>query len=111
MIIFTKLFAVFLAILVISKTLHDYRKRLEPFATFLFWTIAWLGIVYVTLRPELFFAFTQSLANKNVGMGTLVGLAFVFLFYITYRVYVKAHRLERKLRDIVIEIGLRDIDE
>ena len=111
MIIFTKIVSILLALLVISKTYLDYKKKREGLTMFLFWSITWVAIVYVAIKPSIFYKFATSLSNKDVGMGTFVGLAFVFLFYITYRVYVKANRLEQKLKDIVMKIGIKDIDE
>lgn len=111
MIIITKIFAIILALTVITKTFYDYRKKREILSTFLFWTIAWILIVYVALKPSLFYNLLSNMANENIGIGTFVGIAFIFLFYITYRVYMKANRMERQIRDIVMKIGIKDIDE
>jgi len=111
MIILTKILAVFLALLVISKSFYDYKKKQESLTTFLFWSAAWAGIVYVAINPSVFYKFLINLGNENIGMGTFVGIAFIFLFFITYRVYVKAHRLEQKIKDIVMKIGIKDIDK
>lgn len=111
MIIITKIFAIILALTVITKTFHDYRKKREILSTFLFWTVAWILIVYVALKPSLFYNLLSKMSNENIGIGTFVGIAFIFLFYITYRVYMKANRMERQIRDIVMKIGIKDIDE
>ncbi len=111
MIIVTKIFAIILAFTVISKGFYDYKKKKEILSTFLFWTIAWLFIVYVTLKPSLFYNLLSRMADENIGIGTFVGVAFIFLFYITYRVYIKTDRLERQIRDIVMKIGIREIIE
>ncbi len=111
MIIFTKIFAVFLALLVISKAYHDYKKKNDSIIVLLFWTITWILIAYVALKPELFYYFVSKMANENVGLGTFVGIAFISLFYVTYRVYVKANRLERQIRDIVMKVALKDIKD
>jgi len=111
MIIFTKIFAILLALTVITKTFYDYKKKREILSTFAFWTIAWVLIVYVALKPTLFYNLLSSMANENIGIGTFVGVAFIFLFYITYRVYIKANRLERQIKDIVMRIGIKDIED
>ena len=111
MIILTKLFAYFLALLVICKTIYDYKKKKESFIMLMFWSLTWIGICYVATFPSIFYKFATSLSNQNIGSGTLVGLALIFLFYITYRVYAKANRLEQKIRDIVLRIGIKDINE
>lgn len=111
MIIFTKIFAVILAVTVITKAFHDYKKKQENIVMFLFWTIAWILIAYVALKPSLFYTFVTHLSNESIGMGTFVGIAFIFLFFIVYRVYIKANRLERQIKDIVMKIGIQDIIE
>lgn len=111
MIIVAKIIAVILALLVITKSFHDYKKRNEGIVTFLFWTITWVLIAYVALKPSLVYSFMMSLSGENIGMGTLFGIAFIFLFYITYRVYIKANRLERQIKDIVMKVGIKDIVE
>jgi len=111
MIIITKIIAILLALMVISKSFYDYKRKRESFVTFMFWSLAWVFIVYVALVPKIFYSFATKLADQNIGIGTFVGLAFIFLFYITYRVYMKAHRLEQQIRDIVMRIGIKDIEE
>lgn len=111
MIIFVKIVSIMLAIAAISKTYLDYKKRRENIAMLIFWLAAWAAIIYVTLVPASFYQFVANLSNENIGLGTFVGLAFVFMFYITYRVYVKANRLEQKLKDVVMKIGIKDIKE
>lgn len=111
MIILTKAISLFFAIIVISKTYLDYKKKRESLTMLFFWTITWIGIVYVAINPEVLIRFSQKVGEPNTGIGTFLGLAFIFLFFITYRVYVKANRLEQKIKDIVIKIGIKDIDE
>lgn len=97
--------------LVIFKTTYDYKKKLENLTMSSFWIISWLGIAYVATFPEIFYKFATGLSNENIGSGTLVGLAFIFLLYITYRIYAKANRLEQKIKYIVMKIGIKDIDQ
>lgn len=111
MILFTKFFAIVLAIMVISKTFYDYKKRQESLFSFLFWTFAWLFIVYISLVPSIFYKFVANMASENIGLGTFVGIAFIFIFFITYRIYIKANRLERQIKEIVMKIGIKDIEE
>lgn len=111
MILFSKFLAVFLAFLVITKSFYDFRKKREGLFVFLFWIITWLFIAYVAIKPGLFYKLVNSMASENIGIGTFVGIAFVFLFYVTYRVYVKANRLEIQIREIVMKIGVKDIEE
>lgn len=104
-----KIIAVILAALVISKTYHDYKTKREVLPTFLFWTLTWLSIVFLAFNPAMVMQISQAI-DARAGYGTFFGIAFIFLFYITYRVYIKANRLEQKIKEIVMKIGIKDID-
>lgn len=111
MILFIKILSLFLGVTVIAKTYIDFKKSHEGLTMFLFWTIAWLFIMYAAIQPGKIYQFMQNFSEENIGLGTFGGIAFVFLFYITYRVYNKANRLEQKIRLVVTKIGLKDIEK
>lgn len=109
MAILSKGIAIFFTVLVITKTFYDFRKHQESLAMFLFWSITWLGIAYVAIMPGVFYVFIQNMADENVGIGTFVGTAFIFLFFITYRIYVKANRIEKQIHNLVMKLGIGEI--
>lgn len=111
MIILSKIISIALMLTVISKTYLDYKKKRESLIMLIFWSLAWIIIVYVAINPVVLIEFSEKIGEPNTGIGTFLGLAFVFLFYITYRVYLKANRIEQKMRDIVMKIGIKDIKE
>lgn len=111
MIIITKIIAIIIGLMVISKTYHDFKKHNENLTMLLFWCITWLAIITAALFPDAFIKFVERVSGNGVGIGTFVGIAFVFLFFITYRVYTKANRLENQIKDIVLKLGLKDIEE
>jgi hypothetical protein len=96
---------------VLSKSYLDYKKKKETLIMFSFWLITWTGILLFALYPSLFFTIGDKVKSQGIGYGTMLGLIFMFLFFVTYRVYVKAHRLERQLRDLVMKMGLKDIEK
>jgi hypothetical protein len=111
MLIVVKIIAILLAIMVISKTFYDLKRKQENWATFLFWVTTGLLIVYASIWPNFIYKLFANSPNENIGIGTLVGIVFVFLFFIIYRIYTKANRLERQIREIVMEIGIQNISE
>ncbi len=104
-----RILAVFLGILVISKTYHDYRKGKEGPIMYFFWIVAWLAIIVLAVYPALLNNIITR-AGNGAGIGTLFGIFGVFLFYLVYRVYEKSQRVELQLRDLVSKLGLKDID-
>lgn len=111
MILVAKILAVLLTIIVLSKTFLDYKKKQETGVMLIFWVISWLGILLLSVKPNYLFLINDRIGKDGAGVGTLLGIAFMFLFFVTYRVYVKAHRLERQLRDLVMKLGLKEIYE
>ena len=61
-VLFSKIFAVVLAAIAISKSYVDFRSRLESLKIFLFWVVTWLVIVVViyTAITMLYSAFSES---------------------------------------------------
>jgi hypothetical protein len=100
----SKVFAVLLAVIAISKSYVDFRARRESLQMFLFWTITWTAIVVVAL----FRSIVASLLEGQAGVGTFLGMAVVFMFFMLYRIYVKLERLEQKITTLVQDIALRE---
>lgn len=111
MIIFIKILSLFLGITVIAKTYIDFKRRHEGLTMLFFWTIAWLLIMYAAIQPGKIYQLMQNFSKDNIGLGTFGGIAFVFLFYLVYRIYTKANRLEQKMHDMVMKLGLKDIEK
>lgn len=111
MIVFVKIISLILGLTVISKTYLDYKKRNESLIMFLFWTAAWIGIIAVSLFPEIINEALQISMAQKIGTGTFLGVAIVFLFFIIYRIYIKASRLEKKMQDMLMKLGIKDLDD
>lgn len=106
MIYIIQAFAAFLAALVISKTWADFRRGSENLPIFIFWASAWVMITIVAFFPQLIDRFTVLLGGQIIGIGRIFGMALVFLFFVIYRVYVKADRIERELVGLVRDLAL-----
>lgn len=75
-----------------------------------FWLITWTSIIILAYYPFLIDKINLMIGNKGNGVNTFLGAAFVFLLFITYRVYSKANRIERQIHDMVMKLGLKNID-
>lgn len=114
MIIIVKLLSIVLGLMVIFKTYHDFKKGKESVTMFLFWTIAWIGIILISLFPEIVEEILNFTKSQKIGAGTFVGMSIVFLFFVIYRVYIKADRVEKDLAEVVrqtaTKINLKETD-
>jgi hypothetical protein len=104
----SKVFALILGAIVLSKSYIDFRSRNESLKVFLFWTITWGMIVVVALFPSIIDAVIKFAGGERAGLGTFFGMAIVFLFFVVYRTYVKMQRIEQKLTKTIQELALRD---
>lgn len=107
--ILIQLISTILAVMVIAKSYADYRRRNEALAVFIFWSAAWLLIVYFAYFPQSIDALSQKFNGRGSGLGRVLSLGMTFLFFIIYRVYVKAERIERKLSGIIKKQALKEI--
>jgi len=110
-IISAKIIAVLVGLTVISKSYHDLKKHYESLVMFLFWLFTWSAIIAATILPDVFLRLADKVSKNGIGVGTFAGIAFIFLLFITYRVYTKANRLEKKLHDMVMKLGLKEIEK
>ena len=104
----SKILALILGGIVVSKSYVDFRARLESAPLFLFWIVTWAAIVTIALFPSIVDFIIESFGGGRAGLGTFFGMALVFLFFIVYRIYVKLGRLEQKLTKTIQELALRD---
>ena len=64
-------------------------------------------IVLVALFPSVV-DILMSFGSGRSGIGTFLGMALVFLFFIVYRMYVKLERIEQNLTKTIQELALKD---
>ncbi len=106
--IFSQIIAVFLGSVVFFKTYYDFRKKRESIAMFIFWQILWLIVIFVALDPMPFYELMRKSSHYNIGAGTFLGIGFIFLLFITYKLYAKVNELEYEIKSMVTKLALKD---
>ncbi len=109
LLLIARIIAIILALLVISKTYLDYRKQNENRIMLIFWIIVWLGVIAVAAYPDMLEIIIVH--SGRTGLGTVFGLAVVFILFLVYRVYIKSNRIERQMTRMVRELGLKNINK
>jgi hypothetical protein len=107
-VVFSQIFSVLLAVIVISKSYVDFRARAESFRIFFFWLLTWTMIVVIALFPSIIDLTISTFGGGRAGLGTFFGMALVFQFFVLYRMYIKMERLEKNLTRTIQELALRD---
>lgn len=111
MTIIVRIISVVIGIVVISKVYLDYKKRDTGLAVFLFWTMAWLAIIVISIYPLMISKISGLIGENDSGLTAFFAISFVFIFFVVYRVYMKTSRLEKMISELVIKLGIRDLDD
>lgn len=106
MIIIAQILSAFFAALVITKSYADLKRGRENIVMFLFWTTAWLVILGIAIYPNIVNILIAKFGGQRTGMGTIFGLALTVLFFIMYRIYIKADRVEKDMHKIIRDIAI-----
>lgn len=111
MLIIAKVFATILSILVISRSIIDFRAKKESLQMTVFWITIWSGIIAVSYWPTLIDKFIELTGGEKTGLGTVFGMAIIFLLFINYRVYVKANRVEKMVQKMTRKVALQNVEK
>lgn len=76
----------------------------------LLWSLLWVGIIAVVLRPE-----TASFLARSLGVGrgsdVVVYLSVAALFYLQFRLFGRLEDHERQITALTRELALKNLDE
>jgi len=111
MIIVAKIFALVFALIVLSRSIVDYRARKESLEMTLFWIIVWVGISIIAFFPTLIDEAITLFGGNRSGIGTVFGMGLVFIMFVSYRIYVKANRVEKDIAKLSRKIALRGLKD
>lgn len=106
LLVIIKVLALLFTGLVIIKSYLSFRRHEESLVMFLFWSVTWVMVMVVAFYPEVV---TAILGERRVGIGTLVGMGVVFVYFVIYRVYVKADRIEKRLASLIQDQALKEV--
>lgn len=104
-----QIIALFFGLIVIAKTLTDFKKKQENWQVFLFWLVLWVGIIFIAFNPVIIEEVISRFGKGTLTIGQIVGIGFVFILYIVYRIYVKAQRLEKQLNQLIRKLALKEL--
>ena len=110
MLIFAKIFATLLAILVFARSYNDLKTKRESLFMTVVWFSVWVGILAVAYFPSIVDMIIET-GGKKSGLGTLLGLVIAFVLFINYRIYLKAHRVERAMSKLACSVALSSSDK
>ncbi|MBI2589468.1 DUF2304 domain-containing protein [Candidatus Berkelbacteria bacterium] len=98
----------FLAALVIAKSYDEFRHGREPFVVFLFWLFTWIGVAWAAIFPASLDIVREKIFGPSTGQGTILGIGLVFLLFLSYRFYLKADRIERRVDHLISDLAIQE---
>lgn len=110
MIIVAQILATVFALVVISRSIVDYKNKKESLQMTAFWIIVWLAIAVIAFFPSTIDTAIRLFGGNKTGLGTVFGMGLVFIMFVSYRIYVKANRIEKNLEIIVRRYALMGLE-
>ena len=94
------------ALFAFSRAALRARDRKIKQNEFIFWSIIWIAIIIVAFIPGITGIFAKPF---GIGRGAdfAVYISLIALFYLMFRLYVKAEKIEKDITKLVREIALK----
>ncbi|MBI2547984.1 DUF2304 family protein [Candidatus Woesearchaeota archaeon] len=89
----------------LSRTVLRWKDKQIGTRELMFWTIIWVGVLFVAFLPQLTSSFSL-LLGVGRGVDLVIYLSIVLLFYLNFRIYVQIDNLERKMTKIVRSLSI-----
>ncbi len=98
------------AIFGFAAAVSRYRRGGLSFNQLILWSLLWLGVAGVVLRPE-----TASLVARRLGVGrgadVVVYLALAAVFYLLFRLLARLEDHERQITRLTRELALKELEK
>lgn len=108
LIVLAQIFSILFTLLVVIKSYLDYRAKRESLTMMIFWVVTWLAISSIAFFPHLVENVLGS-AKSRGGVGTILSIGLIFIYFVIYRIYVKADRIEKQLNKLIRDESLHSV--
>lgn len=109
MIIIARILATVFALIVLSRSIVDYKNKKESLQMTVFWVIVWLAIATIAFFPSIIDTAITIFGGDKTGLGTVFGMGLVFVMFVSYRIYIKANRIEKIMAKVARQLALEGI--
>ena len=83
MIFVAKILSAIFALIVLSRSIVDYRDKKESLQMTIFWVVVWLAITSIAFFPSLVNEAIKLFGGNRTGLGTVFGMGLVFIMFIS----------------------------
>lgn len=108
MIVGLQIIALIFSLIMIYFAYLHYRRGEMNGIEILFWIMAWTGAIVIAVFPEIFRAFSATIAISRAFDLAMIG-GFILVIPITYLSYIRTKRLEKKFEEFIRNESLKGI--
>ena len=98
------------AIVMLLKGVSRLKRGEMSIRKFTLWILVWGGISVLAVYPQ-FVKFAADLTGLESGINALIFFGFIFLFYLTFKLFIIVEHLEREITNIVRKKAIEDFKE
>lgn len=102
MILGLQIIAIIFALIMIYFAYLHYRRGEMNGLEVLLWVTAWTGAIFIAIFPEIFRAFSATIAISRAFDLAMIG-GFILVVPLVYMAYIRTRRIEKKLEELVRE--------
>jgi len=96
---------VIFALFALSRAILRFKDNRLTVKELAFWTIVWAGVILVSFMPSIT-GFFSGIFGIGRGIDFIIYISIILLFYLIFRLYVKAESLEKELTFVVRKLAL-----
>ena len=100
--------AVVFALIMIYFAYVNYKRREISKVEIAIWASAWMGVIIMVLFPDTLRKFAQTFFISRL-LDLLIMGGFVLIIVMVSLAYVRTHRIEKKLEDLVRKDAIKNL--
>ncbi|MEK6938487.1 MAG: DUF2304 family protein [Nanoarchaeota archaeon] len=99
-----QILVIIFALFAFSRSILRVKDKEITLPEFAFWSAIWLGVMIIALLPEV-----MELLSRPLGIGRgvdiIIYISIILLFYLVFRIYVKAEINRQEITKLVREVA------
>lgn len=104
---FYQLLTPLFAVVMLLKGVSRLQRGEMSVRKFILWVMVWAGVSVLAIYPD-FVKIASDLTGIESGTNALIFFGFIFLFYLTFRLFITVEHLERDITNIVRKKAIED---
>lgn len=102
-----QILAIGLIILILIKTVADFKKKKFTLSAFVFWMSLWIIILVVAVLPQVT-GFFARLLGVGRGIDVVVYFSILFILFILFKIITSLEKMNREITEIIRHLALKN---